>query len=722
MSLDLQKYSLLLILFSLITSFGYVFTRRILKENKVIYLIPLSVCFGSSFFVVLLHLISLIIGVYIATYISLLFITLITLLIIFKYKISKKLDYELSKKQLLLLCSFSLFLTLLAAWHLISFGTYDTLSHCIGPITKQTTYPPPHSYSPETKSAYHYGVILFGSAINIFSTIEVWNSLIPIQALFTFITPIAIFSLVFSVTKKFLQSMLGSVIGCFCANLTFLNIFSLQKSDFNGFISNLHSKLVLMNESGFAVSTSKSFISPNMSVALPLSIVLFYLCTKEKNTGRYLWFAIFFISAFLFFSYEAFWFPVIASVLLYYLMRFIVVNRSLNQLKSTVLLVTAILLSPSLVGGVFTHSKENITNLLYFDLKSYIFSWSGILGEIYNSEWLSSHQVISHGDGASFYKVPFISKYFFVEFGLPLILLPLSIIWTITKVKNKSFIFFLISGIISFLVPFFINYIPREVEPLRFFIYARFVFSILLGAFLGYLFSIKSPSFIKIFSQICICILIIALITPGIVWFIPKKICENDYRYTHIPYPDKLALKWLHKKVKAGDRGFGPTNIPHQNFELVTVAGVYGISLFPNHWVEKSTRQTILETLNPCLLKELKIKWIYLNNDLLSKINKTMLKKLIKEGLLTLRYKQKYKDEIRLVYEFKPPKKNKYCKDKNYVWLLGELKHGTFTPFLNTNSQTTFTNKDSALRYLKGIKDNYKQEKSYWYRVEAVKI
>lgn len=719
MSLDLQKYLLLLIFFSLIISFGYIFSRRVLKENKIIYLIPLSVCFGSSFFVILLHLISLIIGVNIATYISLIAMTFITLLIAFKYKARSPLDYELPKKQFFLLFLFSLFLGLLSAWHLISFGTYDPLYQCIGPITKQSVYPPPHSYNPETQFAYHYGVILYGSALNIFSNIEVWNCLIPIQILFIFITPIVIFYLIFNLTKNFLQSMLGSIIGCFCANLTFFKIFSLfQKTDFSEFIANLHSKLVLMNESGFAVSTSKAFISPNISVALPLSIILFSLCTKEQAINKNLWFIIFFISTFLYFTYEAFWFPVMASVLLYFLVE-LLFSRNLKQLIKVGLLILTISLTPLLVGGVFTHSKENITNLIYFDPKSYIFSWVGILNEIYNPEWLSKHQIISNGDGAMFYKVPLLSKYFFIELGLPLILLPFSILWLILKIKNKSLIFFLISGIISFFIPFFISYIPREVEPLRFFIYARFVFSIVLGIFLGYLLGMKLPTFLKVVYKIGIGILIVALVIPGIIWFIPKKISENDYRYTHIPYPDKLALKWLSKKVKPQDRGFGPTNVPHQNFELITAAGVYGISLFPNHWVEKNTRNTILETLNPCLLEELKVKWIYLNNYLLSTINEDMLEKLVKEGLLTLHYKQKYKNEIRLIYEFKISKKSKYCKGKNYAWVIGELKQGTFIPF--TSPAVVFPNKDSALKYLNKQKHNIRSAKSYWYRVEAVK-
>lgn len=705
---------LLLTFFLLIINLGYTFTRRILNENRLTYLIPLSVCFGSALFVILIHFCSFITGIQIATYTSLFLISAITLFIFVKYKTIHQIDLGLSKLQFTLLLSFSLFLTFLSLWHLSFFSTYDPIYQVIETIIEQGIYPPHHPYSPEAPFNYHYGVILFGAALRVFSNIEVWHSLIPIQVMFIFITPIVIFSFIFSHTKNFLQSFFGSIIGCFCANLTSLEIFIFPfVHKFSDFIQNFHKNLVPMNEGGFTVSTNKALISPNMSVAIPLSIILFYLCTNEVNKEKKYWLPILTISAFLFFSYESFWVPVILAILLFHLASSLQSKNKGNQLKPTLILITLLLISPMLVGGIFTNKESNISNLLYFDPKLYTFSWAGILNQFYPYEWFAKNEVISHGDGFRFYKVPLISKYFFIELGLPYILLPLIILWILFK-RNLTLFSFLLSGLISFTLPFLISYIPRDIEVIRFFIYAKLVFSILFGIFLGYLLEIKLPFFIKIFSRTIIFILIITLTLPGIIWLLPIKFVDNDYRYTNIPKADKKALSWLNNHVKPGDRGLGPINVPHKHFELITVAGVYGIGIAKEACFEENTRYTALTTLNPCLLKELKVRWVYLNNDLLSKISPDVINKLIEEKILLLRYKNK--DETRKIYEFNQNNIGNYCKNKNYLWALGKMNDGKFV------QQTTFPSKDTALSALTKLKKELNNKESYWYRIEAIKI
>ncbi|GEM_PF-4995864 len=721
--MDIQKYLLLLIFFFIVTSFGYAFTKRILKENRIICLIPLSICFGSSFFVILLHLLSLIFGIKLSTYISLFLIFVGTLFILLKYKTTTKLVLNLSVFQFILLSLFSCIVAALTFWHLIIFGTYDPLYQSIEVMIKNS-YPPHHPYNSEMIVSYHFGVILYACALRVFSSIDVWNSFIPIQTIFAFVTPFTIFCLLFSSTKNYIQSFIGSVIGCFCANLTSFKLLMLlpQVNNYD-FFSNAHKTLVTMNESGFAISTSKALVSPNLSVAIPLSILLFYLCTRENANGKRYCSVILFVTAFLFFSYESFYVPVLISVFLYYFFFFILSKDKPKQLITSILIIASLLLGPFLVGSVFVNNVRGISNLLYFHPKLYTYSWSGILNQFYPNEWFGKNMVLSNGDGCQFYKIPLLSKYFFVELGLPFIILPIIMIWLFFK-KNLILIFFFLSGLISFMFPFLISYLPREIEVLRFFIYARYIFSILFGAFLGWSLTVKLPYLVTNTYRLILIIVIFLQILPGIVWFIPRKIAEYDYRYSQIPNLDKKALSWLSKKVKPGDRGLGPTNIPHAQFELINIASVFGITGDPKVLFASETRKTALTTLNPCLLKELKVRWIFLNNDLLTVVPKEMIENLKNEKLLFLRYKCKDDKDTKKIYEFIPKNVDRYCTNKTYEWVLGRMYDGKFIQLIDSDSmlKIAFNDKEIALNTLEQLKKRLDPKEAYWYRVEAIKI
>lgn len=721
--LDMSSYFLSFLFFFLIIGFGYIFTNRVLKRDKLVYLIPYSVCIGSSFFITCLHAVSLITQPSVATYISLLIIFVISLLLLARTKSGSNLSLGIPKIQFVSLFVFSTLLGALTFWHLIAFSTYDPLYQCVGTITKQNIYPPYHPFSPDTRSAYHYGVLLYGSALKFFSNIETWNSLIPVQLLFVFITPFVIFSFIFSISKSFLPSFFSSIIGCLCPNLTFLKIPTLfQGVRFDELLQTLHKNLVLMNESGFAVSVSKSFVSPNISVAIPISIYLFYLCTSEKAAKRNYQIVILFVSIFLLSTYESFWMPIVIAVFLYHLFLLLTKNTErITQLKTTVILTTIFLLSPYIGQGVLAPANDNIVKLVHYEPKTYIYSWSGILGQFYPNDWFSRNEVVSHSDGCRFYKVPFLSKYFFVELGLPFVLLPLIIAWLISR-KNTILSFFLISGMTALSLPFLITYTPRVIEPIRFFILARFIFSILFGILLGYLFKIKLPPLLKIIYNLVFIFFITMLVLPGIVWLIPKKFTESDYRYNQIPLVDKKALTWLRGHVKPQDRGLGPTNVPHRHFELINVAGVYGSSVGPQIIFQDETRNTALTTLNPCLLKELKITWIYLNPELSLKVPQDKLNHLLEEKILLLHYRNK--DSSRRIYKFQLQNNNKYCIHKDYSWIVGRMIDGKFIPCSNrdTNLKTTFQDKESALKSLEEIKKHLtNKQEAYFYRIEAIK-
>lgn len=707
------------ILFIVITCFGFAFIQKVIKENNIVYIIPLSIGTGFAYYTILTHLCALIFDLKNSVVISLITLVLCTLMILLKYKNHNKLIIEPGIKEFVALLIFSIFLALMSLFYLLYFNTYDPTYQHAAVIAKQTAYPPMNPYNPEAPLVYHYGVILLGAVLQILTNISPWNCYIPIQTIFIFTTPLAIFALLFFCTKNFTQSILGTIIGCFCSNLMSLSL--LTSTGLIEAMYNIHQKLSFMNESGFAVATSKALMSPNTSVAIPLSITTILALIKYREAKRL--FVLVPLLALIFFSYEGFWLPVIFIVCSIEIISAFKNKEKYNYLKIIATLFILIVLPLVLTGGgILGHKDSNTANLVYFDLKPYIYSWSGQLNQFYSYEWFKNHEIVSHRDGLRFYKIPFFSKYFFMELGLPIILLPLILIWLFKK-KNVVLILLATSGLISLSLPFFISYIPREIETIRFLTYAKIIFAILLGIFIGYLLNIKLKPILNILVKITLGILITILVLPGIVWLIPKKYADYDYRYTQIPPEDKKALKWLSKKIQPGERGIGPIDIPHNNFDLITLSGAYGVGIAKQALFEfeGETRKTALETLNPCLLKELKVKWVYLNDKLLSKISPGIIEKLTSENLLVLRYKNN--DKSCKIYEFILGDTKEYCINTNYGWAVGRMYDGRFYHLidLNTNKPMIFPDKNNAFAALNNIIKSLDTKEAYWYRVEAIK-
>lgn len=710
--------------FLIIISFGYIITRNLLGESNIIVIIPCSVCIGCSVYATLLHFSSLIIGLRYSVFFILFLIIFVTIIYLLKSSSKENLSLEIAKNQFYILSACSLFLTLLSTLYLKYFDTYDPLYDNIGIISTQELYPPNHPYNPELKASYHFGAILLASALKIFSKIDAWNSLLPIQIIFIFILPFLIFSFVYKLSKSFSQAFCGTIIGILSANLTSFKLITfLFDNDKISFLKNLHENVIWMADDGFASSVHKALISPNMSVAFPLSIILLYLCIRNKIQIKKILIPVFFISCFLFYTYEAFWLPVITSVSLYFLYNLIKNKFAFSTVKATIPIVLIFIITPLIMGGVL--SNNYLQSTLAFEPKLYTYSWSGLLGKVYPNEWFEKNLIVSDIDSANFYKVNLFSKYFLVEFGLPLLFLPIIILWLYTKViSNRSQLFcFLISGFIAFLVPFLITYVLRESNLSRFFIYSRFVFSTLFGMFLGYLFTLNFPGNFTLVHRFCLIIVIFITTIPSIIWYIPKKYADYDYRYNKISMIHKKALKWLSHNVKNLDRGLGPTNIPYQNFILINLAGVYSVTGDKYSTYHPETIKTAFSTLNPCLLKDLKVKWLYLNKDLLSLVPHDKLHLLEKEKILQLKYETKNKAEEIKIYKFNPKDFTSFY-NSEYKWTIGKMQKGKFIPLKKKISMSTlsFSEKVKAEKYLDILKNNpSNKNKRHLYKIEAIK-
>lgn len=739
--MNILNYFLIFTFFFIITTFGYIFSRRLLKENNLIYLIPLTICFGISFYVVLLHFFSLLFAVPKATYLTIFLIAIVSILIFFKCKVNESLTLGISKTQFALVATFSLFVGTLYLAYFLKFDTYDPGDYqIIGLMSKLDKYPNLNPFDPTISNIYHNGVCLLAASLKTFAKVETYESLFPIQTLFIATFPIILFSLIYSLTKSFSQAIFGSIIGIFCTSLRSISLlFFFLPENFNQITRNIREFLFWMSDSGFVNPIQKVLISPNSSIALPLSAFLLFVCFREKTNTKWNYLLIFTTSCFLFFAYEAYWVPPFIAILLYQFFLILKTRFNTKQISTSLFISLLLLSSPFTIGGVFQNKQENITKLVSVDIKPYTLSFGGTLQFVYPPKWFekAENRYFSSVNGNIFYKVKLFSKYFFHEFGLPLVTLPIVIIWLLL-LRNSRLLFLLASGFISLSLPLLITYNLIEIETHRFLIYSRFIFSLLFGTFLGYLLTIKIPvPFFKIVSSFVLILVVFITSLPGILWLLPKRIPLYEYRATVLTKADKAALSWLNKNSLPGDIGIGPWDIPFRCFELISTAGVYGSGVHIQNIAQEKTRLTALTTLDTCLLSELNIKWLYLNKNLddfmtalipqditslFDIVPKDKLNELIKSKVITKRYTYKDKSELRVIYEVNPLLTKNFCKEKKYIWALGRMQEGNFVPIKSSYIKTTFENKSAAIKYLRKFKKPLSHKDAIWYGVEAVKL
>jgi hypothetical protein len=716
-----------IIFLSIITFFGYLFSNRVLKENNPISLIPISVTFGCSLFIFLLHFISLVLGVQTATYIS---IGTFILGIIYISLSVKPLILEsaLNKRESVIIFCLSAFLFLLCLSYLIYFNTFDPLYHNAATLIKQKSYPPFNPYNSETLSSYHYGLILLASSLAIFSNIDVWNSFIPIQLLFIVTIPLSIFSLVYFIRRKFNEAFFAALIGCFCANLNSpLLIKHLSILIFHGFDYKIYNKIIGIADSTFATNTCRSLASPNMCLATQMTMVLFYLSlsfafNKLNKDLIVRLFTIFIISATFFFIYESFWVVPVIGSLLYHLITVLNGNNRIQAVKTFISLFIIFSTSPFITGGILNNGEKSSLSLVYINPKNFLTCCAYNPGFKPSKEWTDNHMVLENSTGGVYFKVKPSDWKFYNDLGLPFICLPFVLFWII-KQRSTGLLALAISGIFMLLVPFFISFQLREVELIRFPTCARFIFSVLFGSFLGFYINKYSKSWI--FKSMVLG-LIFTLISPVIIWLLPHQFKSKDWRYTHIPKIHKKAIKWLSKKVELGDKGIGPFDFPCFYYDLITTAGVYGISTSETGGfiVEKETRKTALKLIDPCLFRELKAKWLYVNKDVSSLITKENLNKAIKSKMLVLRYRDTNSTDFVEIYEHIPNYADNNCSNKAYNWAVGRIYMGTFFPLQNnlTKEKIVFTNKENAKEFLREYIKSLDKREKYWYRIEAIPL
>lgn len=469
----------LFIFITILFTFGWVFSRYFLKENKIFILFPLAILIGGSAYVFLLNNISYFIPIQFSFWIVLLVLALTTLFFSIFYRNKKKecLILGISLRWVWVIAF--IFLLISASSLIIGLRSleYDTLVSVHIPTAStiaEGNFPVRDVQNPSNLMKYHYAPELFSAAIYKTTGLPIdfaYDFQIGIGAGLIFLLS---FVLAYFLIKKTFPAFLASLFMLFGSGVNFLNIFRGLPVLYNKFIlgENIEAPFKFVNHViyGELVNSATVWIQGHsMAIGLPvtLGVIYFYLqAIKSKN--KY-WIRLMLVSGLLFgylaLSTETF-FAILAAVFIFYPLWLLIFSNQKINIKRIFIISFLILgigiLIASYQGGVLTQAKH--------------------LDEGSQSFILSLRSIENVFKSTQLFSFSFLTWFFLREFGLPLLLLIPALIYFR---KNKQIFVFLGSiAIIPFFIPFIITYTTSGC--IEYFFHLSIVFlSLISGLYLG---------------------------------------------------------------------------------------------------------------------------------------------------------------------------------------------------------------------------------------------
>lgn len=651
------------LLFLVLPLFGWTVLRTLLGINSLIYLLPFSFVFGLATFMVLIYALAFFLGIQKASLLVLLILFLVSICLIVIYKRQACLvENPLKRKELLILFFICLFIgcftcLLTDKWIIWDFLFHTSVANYFAASDK---FPNGVPNWPSLFIAYHYAFNLLSAVIiqltgindvNSFRLIAIFSSLI------TFLSSFAI-AYFFATSHKYIQALFGSLCFYFAGNLLWLDalvryvfkIFPVQEN------WSLFKTMCALGMHGSFMSDlgSGGVLFASIALGVPFFLLLLFLFLKflfaDSISIKYL-LSIFISSLILFHTAEwILYIFILALVFSPFLSRLLKNELSFKQLLIRnficVLIFLAIILFNGLAFKMLSKDYSYLPGYFELTINPNLFSFEvfGRFGD------LNQHRIISA-----------FSWDFICELGLPFIFSIFVIYWTIReKMKWTSFILSFL--LISFIAPFFLYIKTSPPDVLRMFHPAFEILSLLFGLWiidLRYRFKplrhlalvpiilvILPPIFTLIMSGIFSPSIYLAHNFIDFVEFSFKELA-SDKDITKFSAKINSGIKAIQSSVQIDDSdikvasylraysrndeyGLSNRSLPFDSLGLPCYS-IRGSSL-----PRKVTYITLLQSLDPYLLKELKIKWIYLEPLTARFVNLLRLKELIKSGFLKI--------------------------------------------------------------------------------------
>lgn len=497
--------SLIFLFLGIIIYFGASITRKFLKESQVYLIIPLSICLGIAFYIMILNLLSYYIQFRFAVYISLL-LMLIAAVLFRPFSLqNNKLVLGLPRKIIYLVGATVL---IIAFWiGYIAYNSYffDATFHFpLSYTIADGNFPVMNPYSPDFYYQYHYGVDLLMAAINVFTRIPIPRTPDLILPIIGFSVFLMVFAIVTTFCRNWIAGYLAALLFFYGGGFRYLDIIFLNFSSFsllsNPNFVNIH------NLSHGLITDTFSVVIFNHPGALVTLIYLGAVYLFIKNLQNRLLvhdFIIAILLGALALAREDYLLLLIASFSIFVLIE--ICWKFPNPRKLIFHTLFIFFLAGLIVlfqGGVLTdlllHRKETLPFLCIagnFGLKKqfgFPVYYNGFI-PIGSSGWL--WEVVK-------------------EFGFPLIFFPLTIFFSFWK-RLKFGVIFSIISIIGFIIPITISYGKDDWQLVRFFQLSTM--GLLLGYFLGELILYTKASLKKYVVIFTCFIVILGAVSP--LWF-----------------------------------------------------------------------------------------------------------------------------------------------------------------------------------------------------------
>ena len=668
----------LVLFFLILSSFAFTVLSQVLKIRSLILLIPFSITFGISSFVLTCHVLSFLIGPQKAAIFTLLLFLIATIFILLlKRKKLTVLELESGKSGYFIALAISLIISFLTYEAVSKYGTFDRDSHMPMAMTMfhNNSYPPRDCFRPDYVLLYHYGGDLLAGAIQFLTDFDISTSYESVATILSSTMFLSLIALCWILTNNFKASLLGGFCAYFGGGLLWLDAIlrfltkgfpkdfpeGVNWSFFETFLNlGIHGSI---NNAPSVLSFISTFNLGNP--LLVFSFAIFWKMLEEKNVKASVGYVLCLSTSLFTLFLTADWlFATFWGGVLPFLIVLWFIKKRQFIIPIIILFVFSFLLSKTIGNALFLQdSIQNLgrTNIFDIGIKEKLFTVVG---------WgrLSSHVM-------NYQTIPCLSQDFIAEMGLGIFLF-LAVIYLLKTKKYFGYLLFL-SALMTMPAPVLLDFRMNPVELVRLFSFGNTMLILLITCGIAYLYKPFLSKFYLIIPYIFIfCLSPISQLVAGAT-FSPyvyynkalvhsiqenlrnsKSVKDIFFSFSELNktiiatknlVPDRYANEIHFLKLNSN-----PSDVAlSSEFRVPTYAGVY--SLIPVktliYWDQlyssfNSLFETSFRTLDPYLLNELNIKWILIEQDFKSRLPKSTQDFLSSNEIFKLSYVSPNKVEI----------------------------------------------------------------------------
>ena len=595
--------------------FGYCISRFVLRFTQAHIIVPATIILGISADVFFVNILSYVIPIQASVWLVLALMLLVSLMLIHRDRERENVGVPVFEiKESRIIFGVALFISLLSGLVALKSLGHDDFFMGHMPLASTIAsgnFPVMDPSAPDQPLSYHYASELMSANLHMVTGVPVWLAYDLQIFLFTGALFLLLFALIFKLAGAFWPALVGAALFFYGSGLQWINIFT------EGFPALWHRYILHENMPTFwkwvvdvtfpKLNSSYIFVMNNHSVAigmpvLILTLYLYILALREKNVRRSWVFA---ICAGLFFGYSALSIETYFAVLFIALALSILAIHTRKHITITLLVLGLGLAIALLQGGIFSRVLSDSGR----DTLTLVSSWQ-------EASYLDlAPNPAKIDNSATFVKL--FSPEFFIQFGLPIILI-IPAIWFFYKRRDGGFLLLALIGVGAFAMPIIFRYHARPWEMSRFFALAIPIFAMLVGVWLMRELPNVSGR-LKHIILVCVFLLGASGFLSQVVFAISSldRFGSLGPLIARPPDPtpaDLLAYDWIRANTTLIDRFF-PYSEEFVRHTGRFTPGAYPYFTFRNHDEEQRQYDKIVKDCNPNAFAFFKIDYVFVSPE-----------------------------------------------------------------------------------------------------------